>query len=197
MASPVTEAKNKHIADGFTDVSDRGRGWLKSRKPGTNQYALTTQVGNIGWHRGAGYFTEADEVDTDWQPTTGTWDYEMTQADYQAYIDTSGNYRYEDYLTGEYVDLNVTFFGWTNDEGQTQQIAFNPVSPTVDGDVLTWDQLFGSGTALRIQTQTARLAKFLEVENLTALPVPTIGGTNIQLTFEYTLAHSKDISICL
>jgi len=195
MAKPVIDARLKHEADGFTEVAERGKGWLKSRKPGTNQYALSTQVGNFGWHRGAGPFTALDEIDTDWQPTTGTWDYEMTRADYQAYIDTAGNYRYEDYLTGEYVNLNVTFFGWTNAEGASQQIPFDQVTPSVSGDVLTWAELFGTGTELRIQTQTARLAKFLDVANLTDLPAPTIGGTNIQLTFSYQMIRSSDLDV--
>jgi len=195
MASPVKDAKLQHISDGFTEVVERGKGWLKSQNPITGKFALTTQVGNIGWHRGAGPFTEADEIDTDWQIGAGTWDYEMTQADYQAYMDESGNYRYEDFLTGEYVNLNVTFFGWTNDEGASQQIPFNQVNASVSGDVLTWAELFGTGTALRIQTQTARLAKFLDVSNLTDLPAPTIGGTNIQLTFSYQMIRSSDIDV--
>lgn len=195
MASAIRDIKNKHFTAGFTEIVERGRGSLKSRRPQTNQYVFSTQVGNVGWHRGSGPFTEADEIDTDWQPTTGTWDYEMTQADYQAYIDTAGNYRYDDYLTGEYVNLNVTFFGWTNDEGQSQLIPFDSVVPTVDGDVMTWDGLWGAGTKLRIQTQTARLAKYLDFTSLSNLPPPTIGGTNIKLTMSYTLSRSNGVAI--
>ena len=62
MASPVKEAKNKHIANGFTEIAGRGRGWLRSRKPGTRKYALTTQVGGQGWHFGDGDYEEAHEV---------------------------------------------------------------------------------------------------------------------------------------
>lgn len=195
MSSPVSVIKTQQYNSGFTEIVERGKGWLRSRNPVTGKLVLDASAGNRGWHRGVAPFSDTDEIDTDWQATTGTWDYEMTHADYQAYIDTAGNYRYEDYLTGEYVDLNVTFFGWTNDEGQSQQIPFNPVSPSVSGDILTWANLFGTGTAVRVQTQTGKLAKFIDVDNLTDLPAPTIGGTNIQLTFEYTLSHSNDIAV--
>jgi hypothetical protein len=92
MASPARDAKLRHEQAGFTEVVERGRGWLRSRNSSTGRYALTTQVGNIGWHRGAGPFTEADEVDTALVASSRTgYDLEMTRADYTAHVRTLFN----------------------------------------------------------------------------------------------------------
>ena len=162
MASPVKDAKQKHIDRGFTEVFERGKGHLKSRKPGTYQFALTTQAGNRGWHFGQGPFDESHEVDTAWQVGQGVWDYEMVKADFNAWINDSVpvTYRYLDIATQLQVDLEVDDIRWVDDNGDLERAAeFSQVTPTVDDGKITWAD-FAAGWSVDIQAQTARLAKY-------------------------------------
>ena len=131
MASPVKDAKLKHETDGFTEVDERGKGWLRSRNPSTGQYALTTQVGNRGWHFGAGEFTEANEVDTAWVTgDSAPYRLRMELADYNAYagLDDAINFdagqivKYVNPDTGESVALQPQQLQWTNDLDQIDPI---------------------------------------------------------------------------
>ncbi len=176
-------------------ISARGRNYIVHVHPDNpNRAMLDTQVGGVGWHSGNGPFTEADEIDTAWAPSSGSWLWEMTHADFHAYLN-NGSYRYIDAPSGEYVNLDVTALEWRNNERQTQNIPLVTVSPSANDDIITWEGLFGSGTRLQVQAQTARLAKYLRLATSTSLPLPTIGGTDIQLVFRFRLQRSSGVSI--
>ncbi|MGW8177849.1 MAG: hypothetical protein ACWGQW_03530 [bacterium] len=197
MASPVKDAKNKHIANGFTEIVERGRGHLRSRKPGTNQYALTTQVGGRGWHFGQEPFTEANEIDTAWVTSSGAWDYEVTKNDFHSFVRDSVpvSYRYLDAATQHYVELTVSAIEWVNDEGQSEEAAsFSQVTPTIDDDTIQWNDI-APGWDVRIEAQTTRLAKWLDIDSLANLGSPTIGGTNIRLQMRFTYQKSSGLEI--
>ena len=86
MASPVKLAKQNQINLGFTQVVERGRGWIKSRKPGANQFAYDSQVGGAGWHFGSAPYSDANEIDTAWVAgDSAPYRRRMVLADYNAF----------------------------------------------------------------------------------------------------------------
>jgi len=197
MARPVKDAKNKHIASGFTEIVNRGRGSLTSRKPGTDQHAFTTQVGGRGWHFGQEPFTEVNEVDTAWVVSSGLWDYEVTKNDFHSFVRDSVpvSYRYVDAATQHYVELTVNAVEWVNDEGQSETAAsFSQVTPTINDDEIKWSDI-ATGWDIRVQAQTGRLVKWLDIDSLANLGSPTIGGTNIRLQMRFTFQKSSGLEV--
>lgn len=197
MSSPIALIKTQHISAGFTEISERGRGYLKSHRPGTDQYILDVQAGGRGWHFGAEPFTEASEVDTAWQASGGAWDWEMLKADYHAYIRDSVpvSYRYENEQTGQYIEITVDAPLWVNDENDSEQVAsFSQVTPSIVDDLITW-QSIATGWSVSVQAHPARLSKYIEIDSIANLGAPTIGGTNERLRLEFTYTKSNDLDI--
>jgi len=208
MASPIRDAKIKHTSKGFTEVSERGRGYLKSRKPNSSQYALTTQVGGRGWHFGVGPFDEAHEVDTAWAVGDGTpYRRKMVLADYNAYagLDDAINFdagqivQYVEPVSGESVSFQPMQLQWTNDLGQIEAVGnVQEVAAIIDNDILRWIGAFGFDLDFEWQTQTTRLAKRLIVQNSEAVGVPAqyiINGGNPVLKLEFIFQRSSGVRV--
>jgi hypothetical protein len=196
MASPARDARLAAIARGFTEVYSRGRGHLVMKKPGAQQFSLDTQVGDIGWHYGTDW---ANEVDTAWQASGGSWDWEMLAAEYNAYIRDSVpvSYRYVDAATQHYVEVTWSAVEWVNDEGQSQAAqSFRQVTPVIADDIIRWNDInTANGWDVRVEAQTARLAKWVTIDSLAALGTPTIGGTNIRLRFKLQFTRSSGLDV--
>jgi len=211
VASPVKEAKAKHAADGFTEVTERGKGSLKSRKLAVEQYAATHQVGNVGWHFGDGPFTEAHEVDTAWVDAhpidDAPWQKKMVLADYNAYafreathqFDQGQLIEYRHPASGEAVSFQPTQLQWTNDIDQISPIEDpEPVSATIDDDMLTWADAYGPGIDFQWETQTTRLMKYVNIASLADLGAPPqfiIDGGNPVLRVELLFQKSDNTEI--
>lgn len=210
MASPVKDAKAKHEASGFSEIAERGKGYLKSKKPGTEQYALTTQIGKRGWHFGTGPFDESHEVDTAWVQDLTTrppWRYKMVLADYNAFAFREATLGFNqgqliEYVhpgSGEAINFQPTQLQWSNDLGQIEPIADpQSVSATVVDDTLLWTGAYGSGLDFRWQTQTARLFKALDINSLSDLGAPPqfiIDGGNPYLRLELLFQKSGAVDI--
>ena len=209
MASPVKDAGLKHIAGGFTEVVERGRGWLRSRIPGTERYAWSSQGGSHGWHFGPEPFDEAHEVDTAWVNTDpildAPWQKKMVLADYNAYAFQEPTLGFNQGQLIEYrkdggvINFQPTQLQWTNDLGQISPIADpQAVSATITDDELKWIGAYGSGIDFRWQTQPAKLAKYVDVANLAQLGAPPqfiIDGGNPVLRVELLFQKSAGLEI--
>jgi len=201
MASPVRDTKAFHQSRGFADVFERGRGHLVSRNPSTGQFALTTQVGGIGWHFGSGPFDAAHEVNTAWQPSTGAWQYEMVLADYNVHarnVFNAGNLiEYRDPTSQEWVIFDPQSLNWVNQDNSRQQIAIKQaVAAVVNDDILAFPGGYGPGRHFQYQTQTGRLQKLITIDSAGDLPAPTVTGT-IWLETEFSLSTSAGVDIYL
>ena len=210
MAAPAKVAKAAHQSAGFTEVAERGRGWLRSRKPGTEQYAVTTQVGGRGWHFGDGPYTEAEEVDTAWVdalPGDAPWQKRMILADYNAYLgnDAAINFdsgqimRYVHPATGAEIAFQPQQLQWTNDLDQISGIEIPlQVAATVTDDTALWVDGYGPGLDFQVQTQTARLQKLLTIDTLSAIGSPPpfiVSGGNPVLRLQFILQKSSGVEI--
>lgn len=189
MTNPALEIRLKaqQIWPG-ANIHARGKNWIRHQHPSDpNRFMLDVNVGPL-------HYGLDQEIDTAWQPSSGSWIWEMIHADFNAYLN-NGSYRYVDVASGEYVNLDVTALEWRNDANQAQNIPLVTVNPSATDDIVTWNGLFGAGTQFQIQAQTARLAKFFRLNSNSSLPVPTIGGTNIQLVFRFRLQHSNSVDV--
>ena len=206
MAKPAIDARLKHEADGFTEVTTRGKGSLTSRNPSTGQFAFTSQVGNVGWHFGAEPFDEAHEVDTAWVTGDSTpYRLKMELADYNAFagLDDAINFdagqivQYVHPDTGESVSFQPQQLQWTNDLDQISAIGdVETVPAVIDDDKLIWADAFGTDLDFQWQTQTARLQKLLTIQNLAAIGTPPqfiIDGGNPVLQLQFIYQRSSGV----
>jgi len=149
------------------------------------------------WHYGAAPYTEQSEIDTAWVASGGAWDYEVTKNDFHSFVRDSVPvaYRYYDNATGHYVELTFSAVQWVNDEGQSESAAsFGQVTPTIDDDKITWSEI-APGWSVSINAQTARLAKLIDIDSLTNLGAPTIGGTNQRLRISIQFQKSSGLEV--
>jgi hypothetical protein len=194
MANPAAEARVKAQAKwaGAT-VAERGRSFIRHQHPTEpNRFMLDSFIGPI--HYGPG---EDQEIDTAWQPSSGAWDYEAVENDFRYYVRDSVpvSYRYEDVATGHFAELTVNAIEWVNDEGQSAAAtSFSQVTPTINDDRITWTNI-APGWHVRVESQTARLAKWLDIDSLASLGAPTIGGTNPALSFEFRFQKSVSLDM--
>jgi hypothetical protein len=213
MAKPVKDAKLKAqtIWPGAT-VSARGKGSIKHQHPtNPNRFMVDTQVGGRGWHFGDGPFTEVNEVDTAWVDAhpidDAPWQKKMVLADYNAYAFREPTHQFDqgqliEYVhpaSGEAVNFQPTQLQWTNDLDQISPIADpQAVSATIDDDMLTWADAYGSGIDFQWETQTARLAKYVNIDTLANLGSPPqfiIDGGNPVLRVELLFQKSANTEI--
>lgn len=203
MASPVKVARQLHDTNGFTERVTRGRGSLLSRKPDTEQYALSAQVGNIGWHTAAG-----EEIDSVWtQSPDPAWLWESVGDGYKCYFapnddtfDSGQIIRYVHPTSGEQVTFQTQQLQWTNDLNQISPIA-DPanISPTslVD-DTIRYNNAFGPGIDFLWHADTVLLKKELHINALTNLPTPPafiISGGNPVLRLQFIFQRSSGVEI--
>src|SRR3990172_8965654 len=121
MAAPAKIARQLAEARGFTEVHQRGRGFLIMRQPGTNERCFDASAGDAGWHYGA---TFENEVDTAWLPGDAVWQWRMQQAEYQAEAKSlfigAPLVRYTDPTSGAWVTFQPRQLEYTNDLGSVQ-----------------------------------------------------------------------------
>lgn len=213
MASPVKDAKLKtqQTWAGAT-IHRRGKGSIVHQHPTSlDRFMADHQVGNVGWHFGDGPFTDAHEVDTAWVDAhpidDAPWQKKMVLADYNAYafreathqFDQGQLIEYRDPVSGEAVAFQPQELEWTNDLDQISQIsAPAAVAATIDDDMLTWADAYGSGIDFQWQTQTARLMKYVNIASLADLGSPPqfiIDGGNPLLRVELLFQKSANTEI--
>lgn len=194
MANPAKDARDKIQAVWpGASVSARGRTSITHAHPfEPNRFAELSFIGPI--HYGA---SEDQEIDTAWQVSGGNWNYEVTANDFHCFVRDSVpvSYRYYDAATGHYIEITWSAMEWVNDEGQSENAAqFNQVTPVIDDGRIKWSDI-APGWDVRIEAQTARLAKWLDIDSLANLGTPTIGGTNIRLRMSLTYQRSSGLEI--
>jgi len=169
---------------------------------------LDTQVGGRGWHFGDGPFTDAHEVDTAWVDAhpidDAPWQKKMVLADYNAYAFREPTLQFDQGQLIEYVHPAsaeaVTFqpmqLQWTNDLDQISAVADpQAVAATINDDMLTWVDAYGSGIDFQWETQTARLMKYVNIASLADLGAPPqfiIDGGNPVLRVELLFQKSAN-----
>src|SRR3990172_8634321 len=202
MAHPAKEARDRVIAS-FPDavVVERRRNSIKHQHPlNPNKFMLDLGIGPM--HFGP---SEDQEINTAWQPGIAPWDFQMTQAGFNALaLSNFSSGQIVQYIhpgTGENVSFQPQQLQYTNDLNQIQAIA-NPqsVNAIVQDDVLFWQGAFGAGFDIRWEAQTARLDKRLVVDQASRWPVPTaqiIAGGNpvARLQFIFQVSNNLDIFV--
>lgn len=197
MAKPVQELKNRaqNIWPGAF-VVERKRNLIKHAHPtDPSRYMLDGSIGPI--HYGD---NEDQEIDTTWQPTTGTWQHEMLDADYHARAKDSFNgaplVEYEDRVTGETISFQSRQLEFTNDNNDIQFISSpQAINASVNEDVLSWIGAFGTGLDFEWEAEVARLVKRLIIRSLEDLPTPSaqiLSGNNPVLRLSWQMAYSTD-----
>lgn len=148
--------------------------------------------------------SEDQEINTAWQPGIAPWDFQMTQAGYNAHAladFSSGQIvRYTHPGSGENIRFQPQQLQYTNDLNQIQAIA-NPQAvqaQVMAEDTLLWTGAYGPGFDLRWQAQTARLDKRLVVDSAARFPAPSqfiIDGGNPVLRFQFIFALSSGVDV--
>ena len=148
---------------------------------------------------------EDQEINTAWQAGIAPWDFQMTQANYNAFALSDFNsgqiVKYVHPGSGESIDFQPQQLQYTNDLNQIQAIA-NPqsVNAAVQDDVLFWQGAFGAGMDIRWKAQTARLDKRLVVDQASRFPAPEQfildGGNPVaRLQFIFQVSNGIDIFV--
>lgn len=204
MASPVKLAK-QNAEDTWPGavVVDRGKGHIKHQNPANlDQFMLDVQTGKHGWHKGNGPFTEADEIDTAWQPGIAPWDFEMVLSDYHAFalanFSAGQIVKFVEPISGEDMAFQPQQIQWTNDLDQIEAIA-NPQAVTgvvQNEDELFWAGAFGAGIDARWRNQTSRFGKGIIFA--VSPPAPAqfiIDGGNPVMRVQFIFQVSNGINI--
>lgn len=210
MASLVKKAKLQHEAAGFTEVIERGRGSITSRNPITGKSVVSSAVGGVGLHFGAGPFTEENEIDTDWIDADSIldapWLYKVVQAGYNLYFapgnqgfDAGQILKYVHPGSGAEVAFQPQQLQWTNDISQISAIdSPQAVTPTITGDRLEFANAFGAGLDFVWAAQGTRLAKFLHISQLSDIGSPPqyiIDGGNPVLRLQFIFKKSSSVGV--
>lgn len=196
MASPARDARLKAAAEGFTEIVERGRGHLVTRNPATGKYCIDTQAGGAGWHYGAEW---TNEVDTTWEVDTGAWQYKMVKAEFQLHarnvLNAGDVIQWLDPTSGESVTLQPLALNWVDNATDSRQQITQPqaVTAAVDGDVLSWQNGYGTGRHFRYQADTAQLIKHLTIDSIANLPAPTVSNPYLEL--EFILKRSAGVTL--
>ena len=188
-------------------VHSRGLGWIKHQHPtDENKFILDSHVGPI--HYGAG---DDQEIDTAWQPGVSPqddpWLWKMTSAVFNVYagpgttdFNAGQIVRYVHPFSGEDITFEAQQLQWINDLGQIEVIA-DPQQiehTSIDDDTIHWQGAYGPGLDFRWQAQTARMAKYLTIQNLAAIGSPPqfiIDGGNPVLRMPFIFQKSSDLDI--
>lgn len=194
MANPAADARAKAQANypGAT-VVERGRNHIKHQHPSeSGRYVLDVSIGPM--HIDG---TET-EIDTDWQPSTGAWQWEMVLADFHLHArDTfnAGNLiEYRDPTSDEWVVFDPQSINWIDQDTSRQQIAIKQgVSAQVTGDLLQFPAGYGAGVDFVYEAQTGRLKKWIEIDSFATLPAPTVAGPDIWFEAEFSISMSSGI----
>ena len=201
MAHPAKEARDRVQAlwPGAT-VDRRSRNSITHQHP-SNPKKFMVDIGIGPMHFGV---AEDQEINTAWQAGVAPWDFQMTQANYNAFalsdFNSGQTVKYVHPGSGESIAFQPQQLQYTNDLNQIQAIA-NPQSVSAvvqDEDVLFWQGAFGPGMDIRWQAQTARLDKRLIVDQASRFPAPEqfiIDGGNPVLRLQFIFAVSNGIDI--
>jgi len=202
MAHPAKETRDRVQAlwPGAT-VDRRSRNSITHQHP-SDPKKFMVDIGIGPMHFG---IAEDQEINTAWQAGVAPWDFQMTQANYNAFALSDFNsgqiVKYVHPGSGESIAFQPQQLQYTNDLDQIQAIA-NPqsVNAVVQDDVLFWQGAFGTGFDIRWQAQTARLDKRLVVDQASRWPTPTaeiISGGNpvARLQFIFQVSNGIDIFV--
>jgi hypothetical protein len=198
MANPAREARNKAQAiwSGAT-VFRRGRKSITHQHPTEpNRFMFDNSIGNLHIEG------SETEIDTAIVTSTGAWQYEMTQADYQVHmrnVFSAGNLiEYRDPVSDEWVIFDPQSINWIDENTSRQQIATKQnVNAVINDDVISFPAGYGEGRHFQYQCQTGRLRKIITIDNLSDLPAPTVQGNDIWFESEFTLSTSTGVTIWL
>lgn len=211
MASPVKDAKLKaqQIWPNAT-IHSRGKGHIIYQHPTNPRRKMEQMVlGGRGFHFGDGPFDETHEVDTAWidaPPEDAPWQKKMVLADYHTYFGPGyTNFRSDPLIkyvhpaSGESVTFQPMGLYFTNDLDDEQQIS-EPTEGEVSivDDLLTWANAYGPDIDFRWRNQSSTFAKFITVNNLSALgsPLPyIIAGGNPALRVEFIFEKSVGLEV--
>ncbi len=189
MASPARVARLAAQASGFTEIVERGRGYLKTRNPATGQYCLDAQAGGVGWHYGMAF---DQEIDTAWEIDTGAWQYKMVKAGYNLHardvLNVGDIINYADPVTGENITFQPLGLNWVdNATDSRQQIAIaQAVTAQVADDILYFPDGYGTGRHFRYQADITKLIKQIIIDSATDLPTPTVSNPYLEIEFIIT-----------
>ena len=203
MSHPAKEARDRvqAIWPGAT-VDRRSRNSITHQHP-SDPKKFMVDIGIGPMHFGV---AEDQEINTAWQAGVAPWDFQMTQANYNAFALSDFNsgqiIKYVHPGSGESIAFQPQQLQYTNDLNQIQAIA-NPQSVNAvvqNEDVLFWQGAFGTGMDIRWQAQTARLDKRLVVDQASRWPIPTpeiIAGGNpvARLQFIFQVSNGIDIFV--
>lgn len=207
MANPAKDARDKMQAVWpGASVSARGRRSITHQHPTEQRrFALDTSIGPL--HYGVG---EDQEIDTAWEAgeiQDQPWLWKMVKNNFHIFLgpgttefDAGQIIKYVHVDSGEDVTFEVQQLQWTNDLDQIEAIADpQQVSHTsIVDDTVFWDGAFGPGLDFRWQVQTARLAKYLMIQNAGAIGTPPqfiIDGGNPVLRLQFIFQKSAGIDI--
>jgi len=181
-------------------VVERGRNNLKHRladaPDGKQRFALDVGIGPLHYEKDG----EWCEIDTAFEPSAAPWDWEMTKAGFEvralSRLDAG---QVIEYRSGsEYVRFQPMGLQYSNALDQIQLISMpTNLDATVDGDTLIWSDGYGPGIGISWQAQTARLAKRLTIDSLTALPSVEqyiLDGAEPVLELNFIFAFSSGIT---
>lgn len=151
-------------------------------------------------HKGAGPFTLAEELDTQWQTTTGAWDYEIQTLDFLVQARDTFNvgniFQFTDPASGEWVQFDPQSLNWVDENYSRQQIAIKqPVAAVPNDYVLDFPAAWGPGRHFRYEATCSRLNKVIQIDAPSDLPAEVLAGTTIHLEAEFSLATSAGVDI--
>ena len=173
-AIEILEKREKHSKTYLIEILPDGR----------KRYALDSSAKPVHYKGVNGSWRD---IDTALTPTDGEWDYAMEKADYSFFVEKTLNpdKLVEFKKNGEYirfapVSLNVT-------DGVEGPVFPLGVEGTVKDNVVNWQDAFGKGTKLSWTVLPEKVAKILEIENISSLPSSGEGGDlELTLKFEYS-----------
>ena len=166
-----------------------------------NKFIVDSIVGTPLF-RGSGPYSQADEIDTAWQPSSGAWQYEMVLADYQVHarnVFNVGNLiEYRDPISDQWVVFDPQSLNWVDENTSRQQIAIKQaVAGVVTDDVLSFPAGWGAGRHFKYLCGPGRFEKIITIDSAANLPAPALAGTQIWLETEFSLSTSSGVAIYL
>lgn len=213
MARPAFEARQKaqEIWPGATVLSRGKRAILHQHPTESNKFMEDTQTGGV-WHIGNGPFTEANEVNTAWIPTSAPEDSpyirKMDLADYKALFGNANllftpafPFRYINSATGDFISWQANAnLQWSNDQNSVANIGLTKqaISATIDDDELFFPGVYGSGIDFTLDLQTSRLVKKLSIASLATIGSPPqniIDGGNPIMLLAFQFTRSAGVQI--
>ena len=198
MANPARDARDKAQTKWpGASVFARGRTSITHQHPTEpNRFMVDTSIGPLHIEG-----TET-EIDTAIQASSGAWQYEMVQADYNVHmrdVFNAGNLiEYRDPVSNEWVIFDPQSINWIDENTSRQQIAIKQsVNAVVNDDILSFPAGYGTGKHFQYTCEPGRIQKIITVDSFTDLPAPTVLGNEIWFESEFSLSTSSGVTIWL